>query len=96
MYKHISELIVRVADLAEAEGRLLRKVVAKMGLSLSLTMAAAALVLVGCVLLLAALWLAVEKPLGSALASVISGVVALLLAGGMLMLVARMNDDGGK
>lgn len=96
MYKHISELIVRVADLAEAEGRLLRKVVAKMGLSLSLTMAAAALVLVGCVMLLSALWLAVEKPLGPALASVISGVVALLLAGGMLLIVARMNDDGGK
>ena len=93
MYKHISELIVRVADLAEAEGRLLRKVVAKMGLSLSLTLAAAALVLVGCVLLLAAIWLAVEKPLGPALASVVSGVTALLLALGLLLLAVRLNDE---
>jgi hypothetical protein len=93
MYKHISELIVRVADLVEAEGRLLRKVVARMGLSLSLTMAAAALVLVGGVLLLAALWLAVAKPLGPALASVVSGIAALLLALGLLLIAARLNNE---
>ena len=93
IYKHISELVVRVADLAEAEGRLLRKVVARMGLSLSLTLAASLLILVGCVLLMYALWVALERQMGSALASLVTAIVAFMLAGVVLYVVARLNDD---
>lgn len=84
MYRRMSELIVRVADLCEAEGRLLRTVVARVGLGISLMVVAALLLAAGAGLVLTAVWLISDQSLGPAWASAITGVITLTLAGGLL------------
>lgn len=89
--KAITELIVHVFDLIEAEGRVLRDVAAKLGLGLSLTLVAAVLVLVGCLGLLAGTWLGLYGVLGEAWASVITGIISLAIAGGALAGAVRLS-----
>jgi hypothetical protein len=91
VFKQLSELTVRVFDLVEAEGRVLRKVLARLGLGLSLTIVAAALVLVGVVLVLAAVWIGVDEKAGHAWASLVSGLLCLVIAAGMLWGAVRLS-----
>ncbi len=91
MFRHVSQLVVRIADLAEAEGRELRKVVHRVGLSFAVMIVAAGLLLVGSALLVAALWQALDAPLGRAGASAVTGVVALAMAAGALVAAHRIN-----
>lgn len=91
MYRQLSELVVRIADLAEAEGRVLRRVAGRLGLGLSLTLVAAVLLLAGAGLLLAALWLGLDGPLGHAGASAITGAAALVVAVGVLWFASRLS-----
>lgn len=91
MYRRMSELVVRVADLCEAEGRLLRKVVARVGLGLSLMVVAALLLAAGAGLVLAAVWMISDQSLGPAWASAITGVITLALAGGLLVAAKKVS-----
>ncbi len=91
VFKRLSEFAVHVAGLAEAEGRELRKVVARLGLGFSVTLVGAGLLLCGSLLLLAAMWLGMHKDLGEAWASAITGVVALALAAGAIYAANRIS-----
>jgi len=84
VFQRLSELVVRIADLAEAEGRELRRVVTRMGASFTLGLVAGLLILVGGLLLLAAIWFGLRSiPLGEGASSLITAIVALLMAGGL-------------
>jgi hypothetical protein len=91
VYKQASEFVVRVADLAEAEGRLLRRVVGRVGLGVALTAVAAGLLFIGVVGVLGGVWLALREPLGPAWASVVVGVLFIAGAGGLFALGARYS-----
>jgi protein-S-isoprenylcysteine O-methyltransferase Ste14 len=88
--KPISEFIVRLFDLIEAEGRAVRRSIERLGLGLSLTVVAAVLILLGCLLVLTGVWLGLGKEIGEAWASAITGVLMLALAGGVLWWAGRM------
>jgi len=86
----LAELIVRVSDLVEAEGRTLlstlraegmwvRGYLARMGIGVVLLVAASVLVVAGCGLICASCFLWVQPLLGSAAAAGITGAVTLLL-----------------
>jgi hypothetical protein len=92
MYKHLSQFVVKVADLAEAEGRELRKIVARMGMGFALALAGSAVLVVGLVLILASVWLGLHHGMDAspAVASMVTGVLALAVAGGAFYVVARL------
>lgn len=81
MLKVLSEFVVKVADLAEAEGRQLRAVVAAVGLGLALVIVAALIAVVGIGLLILAVYKAFESSMGPAWAACVSGAIALTIAG---------------
>lgn len=81
MLKVLSEFVVKVADLAEAEGRQLRAVVAAVGLGLALIIVAALIGVVGLGLLIFAVYKGFEASMGPAWAACVSGVIALAIAG---------------
>ena len=89
--KHLTELIVRVADLAEAEGKLLRRVVARLGLGLALSLVGAALLFIGIVGVLGGVWMALRDPLGPAWASVLVGLLFVSGAGATFFAAARFT-----
>jgi hypothetical protein len=89
MYQQLSELIVRVADLVEAEGRVLRGQVAKLSVGLALRLVGAMVLLVGLVLVMAALWIGVEQHAGAAWASLATGALALAIAGGLFWVAGK-------
>lgn len=91
MYRHVSELIVRVADLVEAEGRELRTQVAKLGVGMALRWVAAMVLLVGLVLVMAALWIGVAQQAGPAWASLATGALALVIAGGLFWMAGKVG-----
>jgi hypothetical protein len=89
--KSITELIVRIADLAEAEGRALRKAAARLGLSLSLMVVAAILILIGGLAILAGIWLGLRETIPHGWAAVATGMLALALAGVLLWAASKLN-----
>ncbi len=91
MLSHVAELIVRVTELAEAEGRDLRKVVGRLMAGLAFALVASGLGLVGAALLLAGLWLALADSINRAAASAITGAVAVALAYAALKLCERCS-----
>ena len=91
MYRHIAEFVVRIADLAEAEGRLLRRSAARLGLGLAFIAVAAGLVFLGAALLLAGVWIGIGQAIGPVWASAITGGLALLLAASALFAAVRLT-----
>lgn len=91
MYQHLSELIVRVADLVEAEGRVLRAQVARVSAGIALRTVAAAVLLVGLMLVMTALWIGVEKQAGAAWASLATGALALAISGGLFWVGGKVG-----
>lgn len=92
MYSHLSQFVVKVANLAEAEGRELRRHTGRLSIGFALALAAAGVLFVGAALVLAGVWLgvAIGAGAGPAWASVITGLIALALAGGGFALVVRL------
>jgi hypothetical protein len=95
--------VVRFADLVEAEGRslrqavrdegmVLRRVLGRLGLSLALLLGAAPLVILGLCLLLASLYLALRGTISPAGAAAVTGLVTLMVAGGMLWSFKKLTD----
>lgn len=85
----LSKFIVRVADLAEAEGRVLRREVVTIGILLVTALGAAMTALGGATMLVVALFLSLSPVAGPAWAAAICGVVLLSAAGGLAWLVNR-------
>lgn len=92
MLKLISELVVRIADLLEAEGRTLRQVVTRLIILAAMIAAVTALALAGVGLLLVAAYLGLSQAIGPSWAAAALGVASLALAGGLLW----MNRDNMK
>ncbi|HVU63135.1 MAG TPA: hypothetical protein VHC70_04115 [Phycisphaerales bacterium] len=92
MYRHLSQFVVKVANLAEAEGRELRRHAGKLSIGFALGLAAAGMLLVGSMLILAGIWLGLAHGAGAgpAWASVITGLLALALAGGGFAMVVKL------
>lgn len=74
-------MIIAVADYAEAEGRSLRRAVARLGGGLALVGLAAAFAGVGLALCLWALYQGLVPAVGQPLASLITGLACLIAAG---------------
>jgi hypothetical protein len=85
----ISKFIVRVADLVEAEGRVLRREVVTIGILLVTALGAAMTALGGAAMLVVALFLSLSPAAGPAWAATICGAVLLCAAGGLAWLVNR-------
>ncbi len=89
--KLLSEYIVRIAELLEAEGRAARRAVEKLGVGLSLVIVAAALVLAGCLLVFAGLLLGLKSTqLGWPGAAAITGAATLVAAGAIFWGASRL------
>lgn len=73
-----------MAELAEAEGRVARQAIGRLGLGLVLTLAGAILLVLAMVAVLAAIWLGMAQSIGYAWASAVAGVTGLLAAGAAL------------
>lgn len=91
----IAELIVKVADLAEAEGRVLRGVVREeagrlksavgaVAVGIVFLVVAAPLLMIGVVLASWSVMLALEPAIGRAAAAAVAGIVTLAAGGGCL------------
>lgn len=91
MLTHLAELVVRVADLMEAEGRDLRRVVGRIGVGMSFSLLASGLLLGGCSLLLAGLWIMLEHRIGAGSASALTGVLAIGLGIGAIAIAQRYH-----
>ncbi len=86
MMRHVSELLVKTANLAEAEGRTLRRAVGRLGIGLSFSLVAALLLLAGSSMVMVAIWLGLNSSIGPAWSSAITGLLAAGLGIGALKL----------
>lgn len=91
MYRQLSELVVRVADLVEAEGRSLRAVLARLGMAVVFGVIGGVMALVGVVLVVVSAWVGLNHSVGPTWASAISGVVALSIAAALLLGALRLS-----
>lgn len=91
MYRHLSELVVRVFDLAEAEGRVLRAQLSKIGIGLAIRWVAGVVLLVGLVMIGVALWLGVAEVAGPAWASLATGVLGVSMALALFWIAGRVG-----
>lgn len=85
----LAEYVIALADLAEAEGRALRRGLAMLGWAFALIAVASALILMGLVLWIWALYLLLALIVPAWLAAALSGAVVLGAAGIVAWLVAR-------
>lgn len=86
-----SRFIVRVADLAEAEGRSLRKNATSLASSIVLVAGAVVLCLGGIFAVLAGLWLLLSESMGSIGACFVVGVLAIGMGLGLAWNENRKN-----
>jgi hypothetical protein len=89
--RSITELLVRTADLAEAEGRLFRAATIRVAGAVTVIGVAGAAIAAGVILVLAALFIVTADRGGPALAALVTGAVALGLGGALAWLGRRMG-----
>ena len=87
----LAELIIALLELLEAEARVLRSGSFRLGLSLALLGTAGILMLVGIWLILRALYLYLAIVLSPPTATLITGVVTLLVSGGLVWSARRLS-----
>jgi hypothetical protein len=87
----LAELIIALLELLEAEARALRSGAFRLGLSLALLLTAGTLTLGGVALILRALYLYLTIFLSPPTATLITGVVSLLVAGGLVWSARRLS-----
>ena len=87
----LTELIIALLELLEAEARALRAGSFRLGLSLALLGTAGILMLVGVGLILRALYLYLAIFLSPPTATLITGVVTLLVSGGLVWSARRLS-----
>lgn len=86
----LSEFIVRLADLVEAEGRSLRHSTVRVALAIGLVVVATGAASVGLGLLVTAVYLAIANQIGPAPGAAIAGTVSLAAGGVLVWLVRKM------
>jgi hypothetical protein len=89
--KVLAELIIALLELLEAEARALRSGSFRLGLSLALLGTAGTLTLGGVGLILWALYLYLAILLNPPTATLITGVVTLLVSGGLVWSARRLS-----
>jgi len=89
--RSVTELIVHIADLCEAEGCVLRAMVVRLVLGMALVIVATILITGGAALLLAAIFIAVQGLAGPAVAALVTGLIALGIGGIFTWLGRRMG-----
>jgi hypothetical protein len=87
----LAELIIALLELLEAEARALRSGAFRLGLSLALLVTAGILTLSAIALILRALYLYLAIILSPPTATLITGVVTLLVAGGLVWIARRFS-----
>jgi hypothetical protein len=87
----LAELIIAFLELLEAEARALRPGSFRLGLSLALLGTAGTLALGGVALILRALYLYLAIILSPPTATLITGMVTLLVAGGLVWSARRLS-----
>jgi hypothetical protein len=87
----LTELIIALLELLEAEARALRSGSFRLGLSLALLGTAGALMLVGVGLILRALYLFLVIFLSPPTATLITGIITLLVSGGLVWSARQLN-----
>jgi hypothetical protein len=87
----LAELIIACLELLEAEARALRSGSFRLGLSLALLGIAGILALGGVAIILWALYLYLAIALSPPTASLITGMVTLLIAGGLVWSARRLS-----
>ncbi len=83
--------MIALADLLEAEGRELRRNIARLGQSYALNSVASVLAAGGALLILWAFYQSMVMAMGPVMGALITGVVGLLCAGVMLWLAQLIN-----
>lgn len=93
--QHLSEFVVRMTDLAEAEGRVLHRVLETAWVRVWLTIVAALAIAGGGGLVIAGIWQAIARAIGPewgpASASIITGMIGLLAGGAALTIAGRLG-----
>ena len=89
--KALSRLIVKLADLVEAEGRALRSGVMHAGLAFSFALAAAAIGVGGVGLVGWSIFTLLRNGIGEPGAAAICGVALLACAGGLIWIIRMMS-----
>lgn len=87
----ISEWIVRVADLGEAEGRVLRAMTVRVALGIAVIAVGALALAAGVGLVLAAVYLGTAAYAGAAVGAVVTGLLSLAIGGGLAWLGRRIG-----
>jgi hypothetical protein len=87
----LAELIIALLELLEAEARALRSGLFRFGLSLLFLGAAGTLMLAGVGLIVRALYLYLAISLSPPMATLITGVVTLLVSGGLVWSARRLS-----
>jgi hypothetical protein len=86
----LARFVVHLAELLEAEGRAVRASVLGVLTAAAMLLLAAAVGMGGVALIFVGLYCAV-RPVGAAWASVITGLTALMVGGGLLWIARRMD-----
>jgi len=87
----IARVVVSAAELLEAEGRMLKRQVMRLGVAVGFGVIAVVLALAGAGFLLTALFLALARPLGNVGAAAVFGAVALALAAAAVFGARRLS-----
>lgn len=83
MLKVLSEFVIRIADLAEAEGRQLRDSFSAIAAGAAMLTTAALVSVIGLGLLVYAMFEAMEDSMGPAPAALVTGLITLGISGGL-------------
>lgn len=92
----LSEFVVRVANLAEAEGRLLRQKVVEVISATLIWLGATILLVAGVLVLFAALYQGLKTQMAPHWALAITGLLPILLGGACFVLGKRKLQGSGK
>jgi hypothetical protein len=95
MLKALSEFVIKVADLAEAEGRQLRAAVVALGVGFAVFFAAMSFLIIGVLLLVFALYKGLEGAVGPAWGALIAAGAILVPAALIAWLALRHMSRGG-
>jgi hypothetical protein len=87
----MTELIVRIANLCEAEGRTFRAMTVRLAFGVAIIVVASAALTGGVALLLAAAYISVAGQAGAAIAAAATGLLALGIGGTLAWLGRRIG-----
>lgn len=91
MFRAVTEYLIALLELLQAEGRAVRKRLYDLGVSLILAWVAGVLTLAAMALLIWALYLALVPVVPQSVAALVCGLLLLLVSGGLLWSAGRRN-----